>query len=250
MTEIRGKERTDQRTVSPAVGSMGDVVDLEHVARFVGAAELVEIDDLTSQGRRQLPEYWLHALSGDRAWRVAEVLKRWDDFGRPIMSDTYKTISASLVDVALLKSRGEWFLLYRMTAAGGGDMYYLGGRPVTDDEDVPAVWHHFPVSLTRFYAHLHNGWYDIAGRTVGPLPLGEMFRIDAFEWGILDGLAPDEYPEPSRCVATFHSGGGGYLCLYVDGDAVRGVVWSSDEAPYLVDYSTYLDIWTNVGLGA
>lgn len=44
--------------------------------------------------------------------------------------------------------------------------------------------------------------------------------------------------------------GGGYLCLYVDGDAVRGVVWSSDEAPYLVDHSTYLDIWTNVELGA
>ena len=70
------------------------------------------------------------------------------------------------------------------------------------------------------------------------------------EWESLDGLAPDEYPDPSRCVATFHSGGGGYLCLYVDGDAARGVVWSSDEAPYLVDYSTYLDIWTNVGLGA
>lgn len=30
-------------------------MDLEHVARFVVAPELVEIDDLTAQDRRQLP---------------------------------------------------------------------------------------------------------------------------------------------------------------------------------------------------
>jgi len=228
-------------------------VDLEHVARFVAAPELIALDDLTMPDRRQLPEHWLHALAGDRAWRVSEVLKRWNHFGRPIMSDTYTTITASLADVALLKSRGEWFLLYRITAADDDDMYYLGGRPVTENDDVPAVWHHFPASLTRFYTHLHNGWYGwyyIAGKTVGPLPLREMFRIDAFEWGILDGLSPRPVPRPSRCVATFRSGGGGYLCLHIDRDAVRGVVWSSDEPPHFVDYSTYLDIWTNVGLGA
>ncbi|WP_198174641.1 MULTISPECIES: hypothetical protein [unclassified Rhodococcus (in: high G+C Gram-positive bacteria)] len=71
----------------------GGRVDLEHVARFVVAPELVEIDDLTAQDRRQLPEHWLHALAGDRAWRLAEVLKRWNNFGRPIMSDTYTTIT-------------------------------------------------------------------------------------------------------------------------------------------------------------
>ncbi|MCW0190072.1 MAG: hypothetical protein OJJ55_02145 [Rhodococcus sp.] len=174
-------------------------MDLEHVARFVAAPELIALDDLTMPDRRQLPEHWLHALAGDRAWRVSEVLKRWNHFGRPIMSDTYTTITASLADVALLKSRGEWFLLYRITAADGDDMYYLGGRPVTEDDDVPAVWHHFPASLTRFYTHLHNGWYGwyyIAGKTVGPLPLREMFRIDAFEWGILDGLSPRPVPRP------------------------------------------------------
>ncbi|GAA3144218.1 hypothetical protein GCM10020255_021770 [Rhodococcus baikonurensis] len=175
---------------------MGDVVDLMHVARFVAAPELIALDDLTVQDRRHLPEHWLHTLTGDRAWRVAEVLKRWNGFGRPIMSDTYTTITASLVDVALLTSRGEWFLLYRMTAADGDDLYYLGGRPVTENDDVPAVWHHFPASLTRFYTHLHNGWYDTAGRTVGPLPLRNMFRIDAFEWGILDGLSPTGTPTP------------------------------------------------------
>ncbi|MFF1553138.1 hypothetical protein ACFVX3_19100 [Rhodococcus erythropolis] len=197
-------------------------MDLEHVARFVVAPELVETDDLTMPDRRQLPEHWLHALAGDRAWRAAKVLKRWNHFGRPIMSDAYTTITASLADVALLTSQREWFLLYRMTTADGDDMYYLGGRAVTENDDVPAVWHHFPASLTRFYTHLHNGWYHIAGRTVGPLPLRETFRIDAFEWGILDGLSPDEYPAPARCIATFHSGGGGYLCLYVDVDVVRG----------------------------
>lgn len=156
-------------------------MDLKHVAKFVAAHELVGLDDLMTRDRRQLPEHWLHALDGDRAWRVAEVLKWWNDFGRPIMSDTYKTITAGLGDVALLTSQGEWFLLYRMTAADGDDMYYLGGRPVTENDDVPAVWHHFPASLTRFYTHLHSGWYYIAGRTVGPLPLRDMFRIDAFE---------------------------------------------------------------------
>ncbi|OYD60893.1 hypothetical protein [Rhodococcus sp. OK302] len=165
-------------------------MDLAHVARFVATPELVGVDDLTAQDRRQLPDHWLHTLAGDRAGRVAEVLKRWNHFGRPIMSDTYKTITASLADVALLTSKGEWFLLYRMTAADGDDMYYLGGRPVTENDDVPAVWQHFPASLTQFYTHLHNGWYDIAGRTVGPLPLRDMFRIDTFEWGILDGLPP------------------------------------------------------------
>ena len=126
-------------------------MDLEHVARFVAAPELIALDDLTMPDRRQLPEHWLHALAGDRAWRVAKVLKRWNHFGRPIMSDTYTTITASLADVALLTSQREWFFLYRMTAADGDDMYYLGGRAVTENDDVPAVWRllHLPRHLDQ-----------------------------------------------------------------------------------------------------
>lgn len=49
----------------------------------------------TTSPRRTADSYrhWLHALAGDRAWRLAEVLKRWNHFGRPIMSDTYTTIT-------------------------------------------------------------------------------------------------------------------------------------------------------------
>ena len=114
-------------------------MDLEHVGRFVAAPELVGIDDLTTPDRRHLPEHWLHALAGDRVWRVAKVLKRWNHFGRPIMSDAYTTITASLADVALLTSRGEWFLLYRMTAADCDDMYYQRPHhpPTTTIRDPP-----------------------------------------------------------------------------------------------------------------
>ncbi|OYD61208.1 SMI1/KNR4 family protein [Rhodococcus sp. OK302] len=225
-------------------------MDLEKISRYVASPELVEVEDLTPMEQVALPDYWLNALTGDTAFRVSETLSQWNNFGRPILGDTYRNIKETLTDVRLLKSQNRFFLLYDVKMVDGTDLHYLGGAPVSEGDELPAYWNKFPPSLKNFYANLHNGWYYVAGKTVGPLPLEDMFRIDSFEWSILDGLSPDEYPDPSRCVATFRSGGGGYLCLHFGEEATKGVVWSSTEPPELVDYSTYLDIWTNVGLGA
>ncbi|MFE5644420.1 hypothetical protein [Rhodococcus sp. NPDC056516] len=225
-------------------------MDLVKISRYVDSPVLVEIDDLTPLERMALPNYWLDALNGDLAARISGILDQWDVFGRPILGDTYRNIKENLSDVRLLRSENRFFLLYKIKMADGTDLYYLGMPPVVDGDELPGYWNEFPPSLKNFYSNLHNGWYYIAGKTVGPLPLEDMFRIDSFEWSILDGLSPEEYPDPARCIATFRSGGGGYLCLYFGEESTRGVVWSSTEPPELVDYSTYLDIWTNVGLGA
>lgn len=226
-------------------------MDLVKISRYVDSPVLVEIDDLTPLERMALPNYWLDALNGDVAARISGISDQWDVFGRPILGDTYRNIKDNLSDVRLLRSENRFFLLCKIRMADGTDLCYLGTPPVVDGDELPVYWNKFPSSLKNFYSNLHNGWYYIAGKTVGPLPLEDMFRIDSFEWSILDGLSPEEYPDPARCIATFRSGGGGgYLCLYFGEESTRGVVWSSTEPPELVDYSTYLDIWTNVGLGA
>ena len=142
---------------------------------------------------------------------------------------------------------GEYSLLYTiLTYQTGEEIYYEGKQPVTVEvlkqkfgENAPTI----KQSITDFYTHIHNGFYDYTSKSMGIDNLKNVNSMADYDWEYLQQLDIDLIP----LYNFFSNGMGEYVVLDIENG--NTYLWSSRELPKRQsDFWALVDEWIIIGL--
>ncbi|TQV71512.1 hypothetical protein FLL45_20385 [Aliikangiella marina] len=226
---------------------------LEYLQKFEPDLVLLSTETLTDDDTKLLPQSWLDLLSLQQRQRVDRVIQQWD-FLVSKLFETHFYLLQNLEEVHLAKSRRGLTMLYKIKTKNGESFYYEGRLPATDEDKASNQngYAILPEQLQQFYTNVHNGWYYFSSRSMGFLPLENIFNLASEDWGILDSIGKQPL-SLENTYAIFNSGMGGYLCIERDltqpvADKVHSHLWFSKKAPNLnVEFWPVLDTWMCIG---
>ena len=110
-----------------------------------------------------------------------------------------------------------------------------------------AAWPRLEQRFRDFYDSLHEEWYYLASRAMGPSPTKDWFILGDLEWGILDDIG-DPGCDLKDLVAVYSNGLGAYIARSIEHKAGCGdVLWFKDKPPRLnIDFWDVTDAWTDL----
>ena len=103
-----------------------------------------------------------------------------------------------------------------------------------------------PEAAETFYAELHHGWYYLASRSMGLLPIGDVFPLSDEDWSVIERNG-----EQPVSLKKFNNGSGPTCVEERVGDAkqIDAHLWFSKQVPNLnVDFWPVLETWLRMGL--
>ncbi|MDR2913030.1 MAG: hypothetical protein LBV38_07085 [Alistipes sp.] len=163
---------------------------LTYLKRFSPDTELIKWGDLSEDDIRTLPAYWREALSEPLASnRCKAVLAAWKNYDYQFES-TRLYLTDNLLDIELIERGRAFSLLYSIKNTLGGVAYYEGKNPLTKKipVEIQPSWGMLPLSITKLYDGLHNGWCYFASQSNGLSPVEELFLLSDRDWGILNEI--------------------------------------------------------------
>jgi hypothetical protein len=196
-----------------------------------------------------VPSTWQGLLGASSPDKIRLVIALWEQHYQHEFSTLLSVFRQRLVAVDVIAHGAKCSLLYVFKNPRGEYLHYLGQAPVGAAQ-LPATLSGFPWPdrFLPFYAHLHNGWYEVVSHAVGLLPLEEALLLSEHEWGILEELDLPNTFSLTNVLGVFSSGAGGYLCWDFNAAVPAGLVWWDDEAPDEVDFWAILDEWSAMGI--
>lgn len=220
---------------------------IAYLRKYIKNPEIPSLDEIDSD-LAALPKSWLHILSANGQDRINRVIDTWKNFG-PHLSEITSKLESNLVSVQLLKSDGEYSLLYEINGVNG-PIYYEAKNPMnkTFTKSVAELWESLPQQIKDFY-EWQNGWFYLASHSLGPSPSEEIFLLSDEDWVIFDEIEKPAV-DLSKSIVLFTNGASGYVCIDLSKDPEHSaLIWWSNKEPTLdLQFWDVVDTWTAIGM--
>lgn len=222
---------------------------MTYLEKYISAPKILTLEQLSDNDKKALPNSWLDILSHNGKTRCSKALSYWSEF-KTELEQVIEYLEKNLVSVDLISHEPGYSLVYGVKSSSGSDTIYYEGRNPKEKSipnNVLKVWNLIPESITKFYDEVHNGWFDLASRSMGLSPVEKFFFLDEDEWSIIDELN-NLTVDLEKTLALYSNGMGGYLCLELTKKGNNALLWFSSEEPMEdLDFWPMADTWTVMG---
>ena len=195
-----------------------------------------------------IPQSWKEALLLDSfEARKEKILSVWKGSASSELRNTISYLGDYLKNIELIYLDGEYSLLYTiLTYQTEEEIYYEGKQPCTIETLKQKFGGDSPIikqSITEFYTHVHNGFYDYTSKSMGLDSLKNVDSMAEYDWEYMHQLAMDLTP----LYNFFSNGMGEYVVLNVENGETY--LWSTKEVPKKQsDFWDIVDEWIVIGL--
>lgn len=222
---------------------------LIYLKKYLSNPKILTLDQLSNDDKNILPKNWLRILASEGNERIAKTLELWSEF-KVEFEQVIEYLEENLISVDLISHKSGYSLVYGVKSTSGSDTIYYEGRNPKEKlipSNVLKAWNLLPKKITRFYDEVHNGWFDLASRSMGLSPVEKFFFLNEDDWSIIDEL-DNLTIDLENTLALYSNGMGGYLCLELTKEENNALLWFSSEEPMEnLDFWPMADTWTVMG---
>ena len=221
----------------------------------------LQIEELTDEERRIVPEMWLHALHEPGRRGVQLMLKQWELLLPRTLPRLTRRFTEAACDLILGRQFGAPVLVYVLQGEYGQDQYCTWvASPPRPISAIPQHLQRLPESILTFHTRLHDGFDGPLFHT-HVLPFAHMESVGDYDepgypFEMFDGVdwddgaptlpAPADQPDWNEVVLIASNGRSGRLCATLDdtkSGADGGWYWFEGSMSPEPDIWRCLDTW-------